>query len=526
MKLTEGVTRATRSRTEAEPERRSSPASIGARMRSLQKKDKTENGTDDAVESQPTAKKASVRSATSESASETRDRVRSDQSVAQLRARLQSDVTDTGFEPIPPPVEPEHGTGTADVQANTEVRTEPDAEAASSGQIEGEVTVTGQTARPDEDGEIWYQVEYEVEGQTQTGWVPASDVDETDIDWRNDEPIQLFDANGVWLSSEDAADYQTAAAAQQELEEEYGVEVRIPDGEPANGQAPDFRPITPEDAEVLEQTLQQVRELEGEGGYGVDLQNRPNNGETIAWAPNEIAAVHEAVTGAGQAAYDRAVEQGYEVDSPQQVFKDVYICGAPSCTENIVIERVNSSTIGPNEFYAINRGGNVIGLAHSTFYSAGEVRATPGSFGPDFTPTELIAHELGHEVRGEINPDYAETGTYVLQSDHEITYTNEEGETVTEVIEAGTEVELNARDDGYAFGARSSNTEVEVETDAATAYTIERGYSLGFDYSRDENLEALARQEQGDAIFDAVLVDVYGAPPPPPPAPGRRGFLP
>lgn len=418
----------------------------------------------------------------------------------------------------------EPGTGTATIDGDASVFAGPgeDAEVADAN-VSGDVTITGQTI-PDADGEVYYQIEYEVEGETHSGWLSADQLDDVDIDWRDTAPIELFDTEGAALSATDADNFAIVMSAQQELLEEYGIDVAMPVERPANGQAPTFRPFTPDDAEVMLEVLEQVQELEGEGGYGIDLEHGPQT-NTIAWTPDEIGAVYEAVTSAANTAYDRAIELGHDVESPEQVFRDLYINGPNDVGGDgtLVIQRENRSTFSSGA-YAWNYGGNTIGLSHSAFYNSGRASFPAGDFMPDFTPAELIAHELGHQIRGWTDPAYLQTGTHTLEEDWTITYTDDEGTIVTEVIPAGTEIDLDALDDGYRFGARSSNSEVEVETDAITAYVIDDSYAFGAGYDRDDNLLAIARMEQGQAYMDQVLLATYGEPTPPeedPPPPPR-----
>ncbi|MEL7369467.1 MAG: SH3 domain-containing protein, partial [Myxococcota bacterium] len=292
--------------------------------------------------SEPSKTSKKTKTVTVDSANDARRRFRADTNVDLMRAKIndrlpiknQRDLTPGPGQLTAP--EPVHGTGTGTVGNNTNVRVDPSTSSDAQDQISGEVTITGQTTTPDNNNEVWFQVEYEVDGETRTGWIRDDVVDEQ-IDWREGDAIQLFDADGEVLSDADAENYETAAAAQQELLEDYGIEVAMPLATPGNREQTQFRPLTPDDAEAMTATLEQVRALESEDGYNIDLITAGTAGNTIAWTPGEIDVVYSAVSSAGQAAFDQAQAQGYDVESPEQVFRDLY---GP-----MNIERVNRPTI-------------------------------------------------------------------------------------------------------------------------------------------------------------------------------------
>ncbi|MEM7674838.1 MAG: SH3 domain-containing protein, partial [Myxococcota bacterium] len=348
--------------------------------------------------SKPASNRSQPKRITVASAHDARQRFRAETNIALVRAKIDDRyASNNDFNPAQettpePEVEPTYGTGTGTVVNNTNVRSDPSLDNEAQDQISGEVTITGQTTSPDENNQVWYQVEYDVDGETRTGWVRDDVVNDEQIDWREGDPIQLFDANGEQLSQTDTQNYVTAASAQQEMLEEYGVDVQMLTEPPTGEESPQFRPLTPDDAAIMAQTLEQVEALESEDGYNIDLVNAGTEGNTIAWAPGEIDSIHSAVSSAGQAAYDRALEQGYDVESPEQVFRDLY---SPS-NNPLTVERVNSSRIGSEGYYAFISG-STISLSHRAFYNSGEavhvdIPVDNDAAGPDFTPAQLMAH--------------------------------------------------------------------------------------------------------------------------------------
>ncbi len=281
----------------------------------------------------------------------------------------------------------------------------------------------------------------------------------------------------------------SAVADQTALLEDFGIEVRIPTAT-SNYRSPQFGEVTAADAVPMAEALAMVEALEGE--YGIDLQG-PGT-----WTPDEIAAVYEAVTATAATAYDRAVAGGYDVESPQQVFRDVYVGEG----DTLEIQRHNQGTIGENQVYAVNNNDEIL-LAHATFYHP-----------DDFTPTQLIAHELGHQLTYELDVDYSRS-SFTTTNDHTIVYRDEEGEEAEAFVEAGTPISMDYRQ-GFTWRASSLRPgdygfEWELEADAIAAYALgESSYTLGPDHDLDRNLWAIARMDQGEALMDDYLALVYG----------------
>lgn len=439
--------------------------------------------------------------------------------------------------------EPEYGTGTATVNAN--IRSDPSLSGDAT-PFAGDVTVTGQTVVPDEDGHLWYAVQYESGGETVDGWVRSDVIDNVDIDWIDNNHIAFFNADGTPLEDEAiAADMIVAAQAQQTLLEEYGIDVQMPvDGEVRSGGRPRYRPILPSDVDELTETLAMVETLDA---YGVELgttgalptlndkgepvlddagnyvDSNPNTtaienefgqvvGSTIPWTPDEIEVVYGAVMASAAEAYDRALELGYDVDSPDQVFRDLWVNNPNNTgdtTGTLTFNRYNGPTYEGAFAYI---SGSTITMSNSAFYSSGRLGLEPG-LDPAFTPLQLATHELSHRLIFFTNPDYVATGEYTLQEDQPITYLTDDG-VVTDTLDAGTVVTFENVVDGYTFAVRSSDDVEEIETDAVTGYILDPDtYALGGEYDLQTNTYAVARQEQGEAAFDAVLLTVYGEAP-------------
>lgn len=136
----------------------------------------------------------------------------------------------------------------------------------------------------------------------------------------------------------------SAVADQTALLEDFGIEVRIPTAT-YTYRSPHFAEVTAADAVPMAEALAMVEALEGE--YGVDLQG-PGT-----WTPEEIEAVYVAVTSSAAAAYDRAVAEGYDVESPQQAFRDVYVGEG----DTLAFQRINQPMLG--EKYAVNSNDSI-----------------------------------------------------------------------------------------------------------------------------------------------------------------------
>ncbi|MEQ9500010.1 MAG: hypothetical protein RIT81_24240 [Deltaproteobacteria bacterium] len=298
-----------------------------------------------------------------------------------------------------------------------------------------------------------------------------------------------LEPNGICDDADVEALLVSAVADQTALLEDFGIEVRIPT-ETYNYRSPQFGEVTAADAVPMAEALAMVEALEGE--YGIDLQG-PGT-----WTPEEIEAVYAAVTSSAAAAYDRAVAEGYDVESPQQVFRDVYVGEG----DTLEIQRFNRGTLGENQVYAINNDDQIL-LAHATFYHP-----------DDFTPTQLIAHELGHQLTHQFEVDYSRS-SFTTTQDHTIVYRDADGEAAEAFVEAGTSISMDYRQ-GFTWRASSLKPgdygfDWELEADAIAAYALgESSYTLGPEYSHDRNLWAIARMDQGEALMNTYLALVYG----------------
>lgn len=363
-----------------------------------------------------------------------------------------------------------------------------------------EICIIGETSVTDNDGAIWtwYQVEFFNENE------------DLNVGWIREDLLQIVDL----------ALRQSYEQLKAELDS-YGVLLTI--NSPSGRRSPQENQ---QDVDAMRDALSIIHQLLP---YGVRFAGSE-------WTISEMQIIRDVIWEHIFELTTMARSMGYNYLDSTAIYRELF--GYKDGTFSIVRIATDEVILGDNSrAWAENTGYGILNLGNYVFTRTGKT----------FDVFTLIGHELAHTInwkdfhRGKtdsvrfdtsstpigynimINNQAVELDHYymismrsetrVLVNDYSVNHTEQSYQSIT-IVSSGTVVELG-QDEGFdatrAFARRSSDQSApEFLTDALNARLMDL-YTIGPQYNLEINKKGLARKEQGDELWTAILEYMLGS---------------